>query len=79
MISTVTTTTVTTVTMVSLAGALGLLAVVFLISLLTTKELVSASEGRKFKLFERLLDIGISPLLVVFALIVITKVWEVLR
>jgi hypothetical protein len=67
------------VTTIALASAIGSLAVVFLINLLITKELVSATERRKLKILEKLLDIGISPLLIVFALIVIVKILEVLR
>jgi len=73
MITTVTTTTVT------LAVALGSLGTIFLIGLLITKELTSAVEKSPFKIFEKFLDIGISPLLVVFSVIVITKVLEVLK
>jgi len=81
MVTTVTTTTVTTVTTVTMLGlgfVLGLIAVVCLIALLTTKELVGAGEGPKRSFLTRFLDVGIVPLIIVFAVIVITEVVGIL-
>ena len=79
MISTVTITT-TTVTTASIAmvAVLGIAAVVTLIALLVTKELATATDGPRFKMLGRHLNVGIIPLLMVFSMIVVTKVVEVL-
>ncbi len=66
-----------------IAGTLGGIAVVALILLLITKELSSAEveSGRKSRRLEtlsRYVVIPIVPLLLVFAVIVAVKVWEVL-
>lgn len=65
------------------AGALGALAVVALILLLIAKELSSAEvesgrAGPRLSTFSRYVVMPIVPLLVVFAVIVAVKVWEVL-
>jgi len=86
MISTVTITTVTTIASIAGMVGLGVLAVVFLIILLTTKELVSSAEdpGKKrknllLKALSRFLNVAIIPLIIVFALIVVSKVIQVLH
>jgi hypothetical protein len=79
MISTVTTTTVTTVTTVALAGSLGLIAILALLALLVQKELVTAGESRFALVFGRVLNVGIIPLLMSFALMVFVKVAEALH
>ncbi len=66
-----------------IAGTLGGIAVVALIFLLITKELSSAEveSGRaseKLDTLSRYVVIPIVPLLLVFAVIVAVKVWEVL-
>ncbi len=66
-----------------IAGTLGGIAVVALIFLLITKELSSAEveSGRaseKLDTLSRYVVIPIVPLLIVFAVIVAVKVWEVL-
>ncbi len=66
-----------------IAGTLGGIAVVTLIFLLITKELTSAEvesgkASRKLESLSRFVVIPIVPLLVVFAVIVAVKVWEVL-
>jgi len=86
MISTVTTTTVTTVGSTNLAAGLGLLATLLLIALLIAKELsgagmeASGSAGTAVlsRAIDRVLNVAIVPLLVVFGFIVIAKVLEVL-
>lgn len=89
MISTVTTTTttVTTVGSTTLAAGLGLLATLVLIALLVTKELAGAavdSAGSTgtvtlSRAVDRVLNVAIVPLLLVFGFIVIVKVLEVLH
>lgn len=81
MISTVTATTVTTVTTTTVVGlvvALGLAAVLVLIGLLVVKELVGASQNPRARFLATTLNVGISPLLFVFSLIVVTRVLEIL-
>ncbi|MFQ5838519.1 MAG: hypothetical protein ACE5HJ_07025 [Thermoplasmata archaeon] len=65
------------------AGTLGGIAVVSLIFLLIMKELSSAEvesgrASKKLRVFSRYVVIPIVPLLLVFAVIVAVKVWEVL-
>ena len=71
-------TTVTAATMTGLGPLLGLIAVICLIALLITKELVSASEGPKRSFLTRFLNVGIVPLCIVFAVIVVMKVVEII-
>lgn len=66
-----------------IAGTLGGIAVVSLIFLLIMKELSSAEvesgrASKKLRVFSRYVVIPIVPLLLVFAVIVAVKVWEVL-
>lgn len=78
MITTITTTT-TTVVMLQQAAIIAAFGVIVLIASLVTKELLSSTEGgiRVTSLAHRL-RIPILPLLFAFALIVITKIWEVI-
>lgn len=71
MVSTVTTTTVTTVSSVALAASLGAIVVVLLIALLVTKELAATGVHPRFVTLNRLLNVAIYPLSVVFSAIVI--------
>ncbi|MCJ7825184.1 MAG: hypothetical protein MUP44_09815 [Anaerolineales bacterium] len=73
MVSTVTT-TVTTVAMLPNAPALAIIGVLLLIGLLVTKELSEASINISATRLARAVNIGIFPLLFVFALIVLTKI-----
>lgn len=79
MVSTVTTTTISTVTTLSLAGSLALAAIITLLVLLIQKELTTASRERAARALGRVLNIGIVPLLVVFAFIVVVKVVQALK
>jgi len=76
VISTVTSTTVTTIAAIG-SGVLGASAVILLITLLSTKELSSAADGKRYKILTRVLTVGIAPLLSVFLVILIMKVIEV--
>lgn len=89
MIATVTTTTTTTVTTAAsttLAAGLGLLATLALIAFLVVKELAGAgveSSGSvgtitMSRAIDRVLNVAIVPLLIVFGAIVIAKVLAVL-
>jgi len=81
MVSTVTTSTVSTVTTVAalgLMGTLGIVVSIVLVSFLATKELASSSEGPRHRLIARSLDIGIIPLIMAFAVIVVMKIAEIL-
>ncbi len=83
MITTVTTAALAGLATPALAAGLGAGAVVFLILLLIMKELGSAElesgkERPRLKFFTRTLNIAILPLLIVFAVIVVVKIWEVL-
>ena len=71
------TTTVAAATTIEPA-AFGVVAVVTLITLLVSKELALASETPKLNLFGHHLDIGVTPLLGVFAFIVLASVLEIL-
>jgi hypothetical protein len=89
MISTVTTTTVTTTT--AMAAGLGILATVALILALVAKELARAwnvqvaavdkvgNIGGYAGAFERVLNVAVIPLLIVFSFIVLVKIVEVLH
>ncbi len=79
MISTVTTSTVTTVTTAALAGSVALIGVILLLSLLIQKELATGGENKSLKRLRTALNIGIVPLLIAFALIVGSKIMEVIR
>lgn len=66
-------TSVTTATMTGLGLLLGLVAMICLIVLLATKQLVSANAGPKQSFLAKSLNIGIAPLIIVFAMIVVMK------
>lgn len=77
MITTVSTTTVTTVTAIAAMGltaALSMAATVLLIFFLSTRELAS-TRGSGFPLrISRFLSIGIVPLLITFAVIMVIQI-----
>ena len=79
MITTVTTTTTTTVVILQQAAVFVAFGVVVLIASLVAKELFSSTEGkRRASSLVRSLEIAILPLLFAFAVILATKIWEVL-
>ena len=80
MITTVTTTTTTAVNAVSgeLAAILGIIGTILLIFLLIAKELLSSHELDKKYFFSKNLNIAIMPLLMMFGLIVVTKIMSIL-
>jgi hypothetical protein len=79
MISTVTTTTVTTVAAYATGGALIIVGILLLLTLLVQKELSSMAEGRFALALNRVLTVGIVPLLVAFVFIVGVKIFEALQ
>jgi hypothetical protein len=79
MISTVTTSTVSTVTTVAFAGSLMLVGIFVFFALLFQKEVTTTATGNRMKRLGQALNVGIIPLLIVFILIVVTKVIEILH
>lgn len=80
MITTVTTTTTTAVTAVSaqFAAFLGIIGTITLILLLIAKELLSSHEIDKKLFLSKNLNIAIAPFLMMFGLIVITKILSII-
>lgn len=78
MTTTVTTTTVTTVTTMGLTGALGIFATLTLIAFLVFKEIAGAAPGERMIRWGRVLNIGIAPLMVAFAVIFVEKASQAL-
>jgi hypothetical protein len=76
MISTVTTTTVTTV---AVGSSFVIIGVLVLLGLLIQKELTTASANDRIKLFGKILNIGIFPLLIAFIMFVVAKVVDVIK
>ena len=77
MISTVTTSTITTVTTMATMGltvAIGAAAVVSLVIFLTTKELASTTHSNSSLRVAKFINVGILPLAIAFAAILITKI-----
>jgi hypothetical protein len=79
MVSTVTTATIVMVTSAAIAGSFALVGIFTLLALVIQKELASSSKARFAKVLGQVLDIGIMPLLIVFALVVAVRVIEALR
>jgi hypothetical protein len=76
MISTVTTSTVTTA---ALAGSIALIGIFVFFALLFQKEVTATATGSRMKRLGQVLNVGIIPMLIVFVLIVVTKVVEILH
>ena len=76
------TTTITTITAATTMGGfealLGLVAVIALIAFLCAQELAAASESSSCRSLANFLDIGIIPLIIVFAMIITVKVMAIL-
>ncbi len=73
MISTITTATVSSVTMVALGSSFALVTVMTLFVLLLQAELASTSNAPRFRAFGRMLQVGIVPLLIAFALVLLVR------
>lgn len=79
MLLMITTSTTTATATPEAMASLGMVAVISLIAFLTIQELASAGEGPRSRLLSRALNVGVIPMLVIFAAIVITRVVEILR
>jgi hypothetical protein len=79
MVTTITPSTVSIQALSALSGSLALIGIIVLLVLLIQKELASASNGQPYRKMSAILNIGIIPLLIVFALIVVSRVLEVLK
>ncbi|OQY48204.1 MAG: hypothetical protein B6242_02995 [Anaerolineaceae bacterium 4572_78] len=79
MISTLITTTSTVITTSALVSSLSLVAILTLLVLLIKKELASTITNIQAKTLEKFLNVGVVPLLLTFALIVVVKVAEILQ
>ena len=79
MITTIVTSTVTSVTtMLDFGTILGLVAVIALVAFLCAKELAGVSKNSSSRSLAKFLDIGIIPLIIAFAMIVVVMVMEIL-
>ncbi len=78
MVSTVTSTTVTTVTLFGISALLGLAAVLMLIGYLVAKELLDSSPNQRLRLIGRRLSVAVVPLILVFAVIVGSRIADAL-
>ena len=76
--TTVTSTEAGITTVVDFGMILGLVAVIGLVAFLCAKELAAASEISSRRSLAKFLDIGIVPLIIAFAMIVMIKVVEIL-
>ncbi len=76
MITTVT--TVTTVTVLGISAVMSVAAVITLIVFLTTRELAGASNHAQPLRVARFVSVGILPLIIAFAVIVIVKIIEII-
>jgi len=78
VISTVTTLTLTAVSNITIASTLALIGILVLLVLLIQKELTIAVASPPTCLYSRSFNIAIAPLLIAFALIVLSRLSEVL-
>ena len=79
MITTIVTSTVTSVTtMLDFGMILGLVTVIALVAFLCAKELAGVSKNSSSRSLAKFLDIGIIPLIIAFAMIVVVMVMEIL-
>ena len=78
MISTVNISATTIIAVSSFITGASLIATILLIVFLVSKELLRTSTRNKLKLLNTSLNVGIIPLLIVFAIIVGLKVFETL-
>jgi len=81
VITTVTTTTVTTVTMIAAMGltaTLSIAATILLIFFLSTKELAAAKDSGASLRISRYVSIGIVPLLMIFAVVMVIQLLQLL-
>jgi Mg2+/Co2+ transporter CorB len=79
MVSTVTTSTVMTVTTVAVASSLVLIVVLTMFTLLVQKEIATTARERWARALERVLNVGLIPLLLAFLALVVLRIAELLR
>lgn len=63
----------------TLAGTAASLSMLVLLALLAVKELTSTTTGMRYRTLSRVLNIGILPLLLVFILLVCSRLAETMR
>lgn len=73
MTTTVTTTTIASSTMLGLGATIALVVVLLLIGFLISKEIVTTVFEARSRAVGRILNVGAVPLLIVFAVIIATK------
>jgi uncharacterized BrkB/YihY/UPF0761 family membrane protein len=74
MISTITTSVVSSIATVAMAGSLALISIVTLVAMLIQKEFASPADKPTARALTRALNIGILPLVISFAVLVIFKI-----
>jgi hypothetical protein len=62
-----------------IAGSVALIGIFVLFALLFQKEVTTTTTGSHMKRLGQVLNVGIIPMLIVFVLIVVTKVVEILH
>ena len=78
MISTVTTSTVSVLTTTHFGGSLAVISIMILLALLVQKEIATAAATSRQRQFNRVLNIGVVPLLIAFILIVFFNLTKML-
>jgi hypothetical protein len=73
MTTTVTTTTIASSTILGLGAAIALLVVLLLIGFMVAKEIVTSASEARARSVGRVLNVGVAPLLIIFAVIIATK------
>jgi hypothetical protein len=76
MISTITS---SNISVIELYGSLPLVGLLVLLTLLLLKEISACGDDPRWQAFGRTLNIGILPLVILFVLVVVTRVSEVWR
>lgn len=79
MISSVTKSTISILSTSVITGSLALIGILLLLILLIKKEILSASQQQRLEKLSKVLNIGIIPLLITFALIVVIRVIDLLK
>jgi hypothetical protein len=70
----VTTTTVSTVTVYTLAGSLALIGILAMAAMLISKDVTATASGERAKRINKALNIALIPLLIVFIVVVASKI-----
>ena len=79
MVSTITTSTVSTMSTAALAGSVVLVGIILLLVLLLHREFLSSSVGTRYRTLNKALNLAISPLLIAFILVVISRIVKILH